>query len=353
MTENFTVTYELDGDDDVHKLAFDIIYGQSIGNPDIRSEYEKSSNIQSCKAQLVEIKGNIVKIEFPKKLFIWPNISQLLCIIQGGQSDIKRIKKCRILEIENLFSPIQNNFGLNWLKKKTNSQNRPLFGTIVKPKAGLNSEQLIQIVEQMIDGGVDFIKEDEIMADNEYLPLSLRVELIDNLINKKNANCIYTACINDNPSNLIKNLDMIAKSSLGVHINFWSGLGSYCESQKKGIFNHFQRSGIRILTNQSNPFGIEWSVIVKLATWSGIDSIHLGMLGGYYPDDEPDEHLIKLIEFCTQNNVIPALSCGMTPDIAKEIKNKIGNNFLANVGGWLHSTGDIYSRANEFRKSLE
>ena len=42
----------------------------------------------------------------------------------------------------------------------------------------------------------------------------------------------------------------------------------------------------------------------------------------------------------------------MNPDTARKIKNKIGNNWLAGIGGWLHD-GDITNNVKKMRKALE
>ena len=59
--------------------------------------------------------------------------------------------------------------GMKAMKKRVGAENRPLFGSIVK-KSGLNEEQLQFLGEQMIDGGTDFIKANEI-TNNSYFYL--------------------------------------------------------------------------------------------------------------------------------------------------------------------------------------
>ena len=56
---------------------------------------------------------------------------------------------------------------------------------------------------------------------------------------------------------------------------------------------------------------------------------------------------------CQDSDVWAALSCGMTPDIAKEIRDEIGNQWLANVGGWLHSGESVEKQIKKFIKELE
>ena len=68
--KTYTVTYEVDGPD-IPKIAHEIAIGQSIGNPNIRSEIENAPNIKRYQAQIKSVVGNIVKIEFPRTAFIF------------------------------------------------------------------------------------------------------------------------------------------------------------------------------------------------------------------------------------------------------------------------------------------
>jgi ribulose 1,5-bisphosphate carboxylase large subunit-like protein len=346
MNDSYRVTYHVESTD-IPKAAEAIVIGQSVGNPNIRSSYETAAGIIQSIAELISIDGNKVVIDFKwRNLHSLKDIGQMLCTINGGQSDIGLINVCRIVDIE-LNQPFTKKTPT---KKLNETRNRPLIGSIVKPKAGLNDEQLVDIVTQMCNGGIDFIKEDEILADPAYLPLERRLELIQPIM-EQHPDTVYTYCVNGNPAHLIEQLDLVkAYRGDGVHINFWSGLGAYADSNERGLFTHFQRSGIRAYTDPRNPFGIDWSVIVKLAIYQGIDSIHAGMIGGYYPGDH--QEVRDAVALCQEHNVWAALSCGMTPDIAKTIRDEIGNNWLANVGGWLHSGDDVESQIKTFIREL-
>ena len=96
--------------------------------------------------------------------------------------------------------------GMKAFKERVGAENRPLFGAIVKPKSGLNIDQLTSIVTEMIDGGADFIKEDEILANTSYLPIHQRVDVISDLIAKKNSKVVYSYCVNADPIGLLDNL---------------------------------------------------------------------------------------------------------------------------------------------------
>jgi ribulose 1,5-bisphosphate carboxylase large subunit-like protein len=72
----------------------------------------------------------------------------------------------------------------------------------------------------------------------------------------------------------------------------------------------------------------------QLAVLSGVDFIHAGMIGGYSHCDEAE--IIECCKILVDGDVIPALSCGMHPGIVDAIRSKMGNDWMANVGGALH-----------------
>lgn len=146
-------------------------------------------------------------------------------------------------------------------------------------------------------------------------------------------------------------------NSLGgnaVHVNFWSGLGVYNSIRKKNlpIFLHFQKSGDKLITDKRHHFGIDWYVICKLAGMMGVDTIHAGMWGGYLSDDEND--LRKTIDVLHDQNVMPALSCGMHSGLVQTNIRQFGNNFIANVGGAIHGhPGGTLSGAMAMRQAID
>ena len=156
---------------DPQRVAHCIAMGQSIGNPDLRSEIE-IMNVMEMAAEIISIEADIVTVRFNLKALIWPNFAQLLCIVMGGQSDIADVIRCRVVDIIGLPKVHSPNVGLRKFKERVGATNRPLVGTIIKPKSGLSSQQLCSIVDEMIDGGTDFIKEDEIMSENSYTPIA-------------------------------------------------------------------------------------------------------------------------------------------------------------------------------------
>jgi ribulose-bisphosphate carboxylase large chain len=342
------VSYFLKSATNLKNASWNLAIGQSVGNPNVRNKWETDELFFKHSAIVLEdekyletlTEGNI-NIAFPKANIDWETdgISQLLCFIMGGQLDIEDILQCHVLDIifpESIQKKFKKpTYGLSGFRKLSNVYNKPLFGGIIKPKTGISSGVLLEMVKEMVEGGVNFIKEDEILSNPSFCKIEERVPKIMGYLKDKNV--IYSVCINSDPAYILDRVKKVHElGGNSVHINFWSGLGVYKSVRELDlpIFIHFQKSGDKILTNKNHDFHIKWYVICKLAAYMGVDSIHAGMFGGYL-NDELNE-LKQCLQVLTENNVVPALSCGMHPGLIDFINENIGYDYMANVGGALH-----------------
>jgi ribulose-bisphosphate carboxylase large chain len=343
----FIATYFLESKTTLRDAAWELAIGQSVGNPNVRSRWETEELFQNHsvlvladESELQTHMSGVVKFAFPFTNIDMntDGVSQLLCQLMGGQMDIDNILKCHLNELtfpESIINTYFNlpKYGISGTRLKTGVVNKPFLGGIIKPKVIDKIDTLVAMVTEMIDGGINFIKEDEIMANPFSCPLTTRVKAISKIIEQTNV--VYTYCINgDNVIDRAKQVFELGGS--GVHVNFWSGLGSYNAIRKlnMNMFIHFQKSGDKVLTNPNHDFHIKWDVICYLAGLMGVDSIHAGMWGGYMNEDT--QTLSRTLNILRNRNVIPALSCGMHPGLIDAINEKFGVDYMANVGGALH-----------------
>lgn len=352
----YIVTYDLKSKSTLADAAWNLAIGQSVGNPKLRNRWENDELFEnhSClvlyededaRNRMNYGREGEVRIAFPISNTDWKDdgISQLLCQLMGGQVDIDQIEMCHLLDFE-LHKEITRHFhapkyGISGMRKLVGATDRPFFGAIVKPKTGITASTLLDMVKEMVEGGVDFIKEDEILANPSFNPLKERIPLIANYLANCGRKIVYCFCINADPHAILDRARLVADQGvegLGIHVNVWSGLGSYNSIRKLDLplFIHFQKSGDKTFTDLSGKFGIAWSVIVKLAALQGVDTIHTGMFGGYLSDTE--DSLRANIKVLNNNNVVPALSCGMHPGLIDDITQRFGIDYMANVGGAVH-----------------
>ena len=358
------VRYWLSGATSLREAAWQLAVGQSVGNPNVRNQWETdelfaahSAKVIGSEEYLKTIMSGEVEIAFPLANIDWEGdgISQLLCFMMGGQLDIDEILHCHALDIKFPPSlwPLNPSVGMARTRSITGVFNRPLFGGIVKPKTGISPSILLDMVKEMVDGGVNFIKEDEILSNPAFCKIEDRLPPIAKYLEGKGV--IYATCINGDPPHLLNRAKRVHElGGNAIHVNFWSGFGSYRAIRNLGLplFLHVQKSGDKILTNQHHRFRISFYALCQIWAMSGVDSIHVGMVGGYSTTDQGE--MRRVIGLLHQNDIIPTLSCGMNPANVDEVTRIIGNDYMANVGGALHGhPGGTLAGCKAMRQAID
>lgn len=364
--EYFIVDYFLQSSKNLRDGAWQLAIGQSVGNPNVRNQWETDELFEkySCMVladenELEKLKEGRVKIAFPVVNIDWKTdgVAHMLVNIMGGQLDIDSIEKCHVKHIEFPQSVLKEfkgpKFGIEGVREFTGVYDKPLLGGIVKPKTGITPQVLLEMVKELVEGGVNFIKEDEILSDPSFCPIEERVPLIMDYLKDKNV--VYCVSIHSDYPYILDRVKRVYElGGNGVHVNFWCGLGVYKAIRELDlpIFVHFQKSGDKILTNRNHDFYIDWTVISQLAGMMGVDFIHAGMIGGYYKWDE--DEVIESMKELEKWGVVPALSCGFNPGITDFVTEKVGINYMANVGGAIHGhPGGTISGAKAMRQAVD
>lgn len=368
LNKYYIATYEMSSSDNLREAAWNLAVGQSVGNPNVRNEWETEELFEnhSCiilgdADQLSTQQHGLVRIAFPVANTNWEEdgIAHLLCQLMGGHVDIAIITRCRLVKLELPATVTQHflgpKYGITGMRAQTGQHNKPLFGSIVKPKIGINPYTLLEMVKQMVDGGVDFIKEDEIMSNPAVCPLDVRVDLIANYLAKQNSKVVFCHTINCDPHVLVDRVRRVhALGGNGVHINVFSGLGSYNSIRKLDLplYLHYQSSGAKVTTDVQHRFSISWPVMCQLATLMGVDTIQTGMIGGYSNDDPAE--ILECLRILRAGNTLPALSCGMHPGLVNWVTEQVGADYLANAGGAVHGhPGGTVAGARAMRQAID
>jgi len=364
-------TYYLESNKTIKDAAWSLAIGQSVGNPNVRNDWETDELFENASCivlaspalaidkKKLDGKSGIIDIAFPMANldFKTDGISQLLCHLMGGQMDIDIVTKCHLLKLEFPESAkaqfMYPKFGIEGIRKYTKAYEKPLLGGIVKPKVGITPDVLLEMVKEMVEGGVNFIKEDEIMSNPNICPIEVRVPLIMEYLKDKDV--IYAVCVNSDPAHILDRVKLVHKlGGNAVHINFWSGMGVYKSVRELDLpmFLFFQKSGDKILTEKSHAYHIDWKVICQLAGMMGVDFIHAGMWGGYMDEDEND--LKQTLKILRDSEVMPSLSCGMHAGLIQAINKRFGVDYMANAGGAIHGhPSGTLSGVKAIRQSID
>jgi ribulose-bisphosphate carboxylase large chain len=111
-----------------------------------------------------------------------PSLPNLMATVTGNLFELKQFSGLRILDITlpPAFAAAYPGpaFGIEGTRHLTGVAKGPLIGTIIKPSVGLTPAATAEMVEALCDGGIDFIKDDELQADGPHCPFEDRARTV-------------------------------------------------------------------------------------------------------------------------------------------------------------------------------
>jgi ribulose-bisphosphate carboxylase large chain len=170
-------------------------------------------------------------------------------------------------------------FGLDGVRKKLNVSKRPLFCGVIKPNVGLKVDDFARIAYQGLKGGLDIVKDDELMSDTGYSATKERAQKVMQGLFRAEEETgekkLYVCNITDEVDKILELHDLVV--SLGgnaVMLNaFPVGLSCIRMLAKKTrvpIVSHFVSMDS---ITRSSFFGVSYHVMTLLQRIAGADLI--------------------------------------------------------------------------------
>jgi ribulose-bisphosphate carboxylase large chain len=239
-------------------------------------------------------------IDFPLDA-VGTDLSALMTIAIGGIYSIKGFTGIRVigLHLPEAFAAVHPGpqFGIAGSRKLTNVHGRPIIGTIVKPALGLRPHETAELVKDLIEADVDFIKDDEKLMSPAYSPLEERVKAIMPLIldreQRTGRKVMYAFGISHaDPDVMMRNHDVVLKAGGNcavININSIGFGGMAFLRKRSGLVLHAHRNGWDILTRHPG-LGMDFSVYQQFWRLLGVDQFQInGIRVKYW---EPDESFV-------------------------------------------------------------
>ena len=236
-------------------------------------------------------------IDFPLDA-IGTDLSALMTIAIGGIWSIKGFSGIRVtgLKLPEEFRGAHPGpqFGIPGSRRLTGVEGRPIIGTIVKPALGLRPHETAELVKELIEAGVDFIKDDEKLMSPAYSPLSERVKAIMPLIldreQKTGRKVMYAFGISHaDPDEMMRNHDLVLQAGGNcavININSIGFGGMAFLRKRSGLVLHAHRNGWDILTRHPG-LGMEFSVYQQFWRLLGVDQFQInGIRVKYWESDD-------------------------------------------------------------------
>ncbi len=329
--------------------VLDISLREVVDKPSLPGARVLKDNSQRPKWQRAQI-----RIAFPLDN-IGCNLPTLLATVCGNLYELAEHSGCKLLDLELPQAFAERypgpQFGVEGTRQLTGVRERPIIGTIIKPSVGLSPAQTAELVRELGEAGIDFVKDDELMADPPHSPLAKRVACvmaeINRLADRTGRKIMYAFNISDEVDAMKRHHDCVVKHggtcvmvSLN-HVGFAgvSALRSYCQ-----LPIHGHRNGWGMFTRHP-LLGIEFAVYQKLWRAVGVDHLHVNGLKNKFW--EPDESVVRSIAALQQPlwggyHAMPVVSSGQwggqAPDTLRLTKTQdliyvAGGGIMAHPGG--------------------
>lgn len=304
----------------------------------------------------VTLKSNagMIKIAYPLALFEPGNIPQLLSSVAGNIFSMKKINKLRLVDLEFPEEYVKSfagpALGIDGVREITGIKDRPLIGSIIKPKMGLSAKDHAWVAYQCFSGGADLVKDDENLTDQKFNRFNSRVketlELARKAEKESNNKKICAFNVTAETKEMIRRAKFVKKSggncAMADIITLGFGALQSLRNANLGLIIHAHRAMHSAFTR--NPFhGISMLVIAKLARLAGADQLHTGTVVGKMEGGEEDVLAINNFlksDWFGLKPVLPIASGGLHPALVPELVKILGKDVIINFGGGIHGHPD-------------
>lgn len=181
-------------------------------------------------------------------------------------------------------------------------EQRPLWGTIVKPSIGLDARQTAALVEELVTAGLDFIKDDELTADPPHNRFGERVERVMEVIDRQAARTgrrpMYAFNLTGEIDEMLARHEQVLRaggSCVMVSLNH-IGLPALAHLRRHArVAIHGHRNGWGMMSRAAS-LGVSFTAWHKLWRLAGADHIHVSGLRNKFW--EPDASVIRSARAC-------------------------------------------------------
>jgi ribulose-bisphosphate carboxylase large chain len=319
-------------------------------------------------ARVFSIEGNVAKIVYPIALFERGNMPNILSSVAGNVFGLKALKNLRLNDVELPAELVKSfkgpRFGIEGIRKLLKIPERPLVGTIIKPKLGLKTVDHARVAYEAWVGGCDIVKDDENLSSQRFNPFEERVvktlESRDKAEEETGERKVYMANITAETETMLKRAEFVlAHGGEYVMVDIltcgFSALQTLRDQNFKLVI-HAHRAGHAAFTK--NPkHGIAMRAIAKVSRIIGVDQLHVGTVVGKM--SETKHEVLENIEACKMpmsglKPVMPVASGGLHPRLVPALMETFGKDFVIQAGGGIHGHKDgTFAGAKAMRQAVD
>ncbi|SIR36116.1 ribulose-bisphosphate carboxylase large chain [Paracoccus thiocyanatus] len=295
-----------------------------------------------------------VVIDYPEDN-VGVNLPTLASVVAGNLYDLGEVTGLKLIDV-TLTSDYRRRYpmpvqGIAGTRASLGVQDRPIFGTIIKPNIGLSPDEIAALVARLAQAGADFVKDDEIAGTHPHAPVDARIRAVMDVVRRhqdRTGKLVMVAFnITDETDAMRRHADLIEAeggSCAMVSLN-WCGL-SAVESLRRhtGLAIHGHRNGYGGM-GRHPLLGMGVRAYQALYRLAGIDHMHVHGMGGKFSD--LDQDVTEAARHCLtamadEDRVMPVFSSGQwagtLPHTLRQIDSDdlmflCGGGIMAHPGG--------------------
>ncbi|MBS8263222.1 2,3-diketo-5-methylthiopentyl-1-phosphate enolase [Mesobacillus boroniphilus] len=370
-----TATYIVhDAKHNPEKKAEGIALGLTVGSWTDLPELDQKQ-LKKHKGRVVSVEGSsldsnsetvaTIKIAYPALNFS-PDLPAILTTVFGKLSLDGKVKLVDLEFGEELKKEFPGpRFGIEGIRKKLGVHDRPLLMSIFKGVIGRDMDFLLKQLKEQSLGGVDLIKDDEILFENELTPFEKRIALgkqvLDEVYESTGHRTLYAANLTGRTSQLRDKARKAAELGADAFLFnvFAYGLDVLQELREDDeigipIMAHPAVSGA--LTS-ADEYGFSHSLLLgKLLRYAGADfSLFPSPYGSVALEKQ---QAISIAEALTAEDqfkrTFPVPSAGIHPGMVPLLVKDFGVDSIINAGGGVHGhPGGAKGGGKAFRQAIE
>ncbi|WP_211167071.1 ribulose-bisphosphate carboxylase large subunit family protein [Aromatoleum evansii] len=266
------------------------------------------------------------------------NLTSLMATVAGNLFELGEVTGLRLLDLDLPADYLSGfpgpQFGVKGTRALTQIHDRPLIGTIIKPSIGLTPAQTAELVDSLCSAGIDFIKDDELIADPPYAPFGERLRAVMPVLQRHADRLgrmpMYAINISGSVEEMRRRHDEVVSAGgtcVMVSVN-WVGLSAVEDLRRHAqVPIHGHRNGWGALT-RCPQLGMDFAAYQKIWRLAGVDQLHVNGLRSKFW--EPDASVIASAKACMaplggQSPIVPVFSSGQwggqAPDLYRQLKS--------------------------------
>lgn len=298
--------------------------------------------------------SGIIKIAYPSTLFERGNMPGILASIAGNIFGMKAVQNLRLNWIdwpEDIVREYKGPlYGIEGVRTILGVKDRPLLGTIVKPKVGLPPDLWAEAAYNAWRGGLDIVKDDENLVGQDFCKFEDRLykvmekkDLAEEETGEKKG---YMVNITAPWDEMIRRAELVEDTGneyimMDVVILGFSAVQAFRNYGFEFIIHAHRAMHGAITRNKKH--GISMAALARVYRMLGVDQLHVGTVVGKMVEGK-EEVLANVRavrdQFFHIKPTFPVASGGLHPGLVPDIVEIFGKDVIIQAGGGVHGHPD-------------